>query len=62
MSVKECGVGFIMGIVIILLIIIVVILLFGSEGFWGILAGLFKVAWVLFLIGVGLLILLLIFN
>ena len=51
-----------MGIVIILLIIIVVILLFGSEGFWEILAGLFKVAWVLFLIGVGLLILLLIFN
>ena len=59
---KEFGVEFIMGIVIILLIIIVVILLFGSEGFWEMLAGLFKIAGVLLLIGVGLLILLLIFN
>ena len=48
--------------VIILLIIIVIILLFGQDGFWDLLGGLFKFAGILFLIAVVLLILLMIKN
>jgi len=51
-----------MAFVIILLIIIVVILLFGREGFWGILGGLFKLGWYLFLLILFLVIILIIAN
>ncbi len=51
-----------MAFVIILLIIIIIIMLFGSDGFWSLLGGLFKLAGVLVLLVIFLAIILIVAN